>query len=142
MKQYALLSLFILSNFGSHAQDSTSIPATQWNGDPKICTVDPSAPIINDKPLPVFSTKAEFTLERVEAKSLIGINLPSELTLYQYLYDYDANKLIMIKNKNGFIDTEYFYYNILKKSTYYRQQFCVVENIATNVDNGMFKISF
>ena len=113
-----------------------------WNGDPKLCTVDPSAPIINDRPLPVFSNQAEFTLERVEVKHIMDVTLPSELTLYQYLYDYDANKLILVKNTNGFIDVEFYYYESLKKSTYYRRTMCAVTDILTNVDIGMFRVIF
>ena len=144
MKTHTFLSLLILSYFGSPAQDSTSTStsASEWNGDSTLCTVDLSAPIINNKPLPSFPIQAEFTLERVEVKHITNITLPIELTLYHDLYEYNGNKLILITNKNGSTDMEYFYYGKLKKFTYYCQQFCVVEDIPTNIDMSRFKIRF
>ena len=114
MKQFRFLCLLALLFFECNAQGSTTTPSN-WNGDPRLCTVDPSAPSPSDRPLPKFPNIAEFALERVEIKHVLNQTLPSELTLYQYLYDYNANKLIMIKNSNGFLDAEYFYYDILKK---------------------------
>ncbi|CAF4426574.1 unnamed protein product, partial [Adineta steineri] len=49
-------------------------------------------------------------------------------------YDYGANKLILIKNSQGLIDVEYFHYETLKKSTYLRQQVCIVTDIAQNIE--------
>ena len=86
--------------------------------------------------MPIFPKQAEFTLERVEITHVLNLTLPSQLTLYQYIYDYNANKMIMVKNKNGFVDVEYYYYDILKKSTYYGGQYCVVTDIPTNNDMG------
>jgi len=139
MKQYEVLCLLVLYISGYYAQDPTTTPSTEWNGDPKLCTVDPSAPPTSDRPLPRFPTKVEFTLERVEIKHILDSTEPSELTMYQYLYDYDANKLILITNSRGLIDVEYYYYEALKKSTYYRQEICAVSDIQTNFDMGMFK---
>jgi hypothetical protein len=139
MKQYGLLCLLVLSILGSYAQDPTTTPLPiEWNGDPKLCTVDPSKPPPSStRPQPTFPPRAEFGLERVEVKHILNTTLPSELTLYQYLYDYDANKLILIKNQNGFIDFEHFYYEGLTKATYYRREYCVVERIDQNIDLGM-----
>ena len=142
MKQYGLFCLLVFLLSECNALDTTSNPLSNWNGDPRLCTVDPPSSTINDKPLPLFPSKAEFALERVEIRHILNATLRSELTLYQYLYDYDANKLIMIKNANGILDTEYFYYEILKKSTYYGGQFCVVSDIDQNLDTGMFTIVF
>ena len=140
MKQYQFLCLLVLFISRYHAQDPTTTPIPDWNGDPKICTVDPSAPPTIDRPLPTFPNRVEFALERVEIKHIFDSTIPSELTMYQYLYDYDANKLILITNTRGEIDVEYFYYEILKKSTYYRQQICSVTDISRNIDIGMFEI--
>lgn len=113
-----------------------------WNGDPKLCTVNgPSTPPPGPvPPPPKFPSKAEFGLERVEIKQvpLLNLTLPSEISLYEYLYDYDANSLIMVKNKNGIIDTEYYYYKQLTKSTYIGGQYCAVTDIPTNQDMGIF----
>jgi len=134
MQQYGLLCLLILFICGYYAQDPTTTPGVDWNGDPTLCTADPSVTSAPGPPLPTFSNQAEFALERVEIKHILNTTLPSELTMYQYLYDYNANKLIMVKNSNGFIDVEYYYYELLKKSTYYRGEFCVVSDIRTNFD--------
>ena len=132
MKQYGSLLLLVIVISGCVAQDPTT-PPNDWNGDPLVCTPNAGPP---GRPYPQFPNIAEFTLERVETKILLGTVLPSELTLYQYLYDYDANKLILIKNANGFIDAEYFYYEQRKKSTYYRGDACVVSDIAINIEMG------
>ena len=136
MKQYSFVYLLVIFIVGCCAQDPTTTPSIDWNGDPKLCTVDPNPPS-STVPLPQFPAQAEFSLERVEIKHILDQTLPSELTLYQYLYDYNANKLILIKNRNGFIDAEYYYYESLKKSIYHRRQFCEVEDIEKNVDLGM-----
>jgi hypothetical protein len=138
-QHYGLLCLLLLFISGYQAQTSPPAPP-EWNGDPRVCVVQPAptpAPGVQP-PFPKFTTKAEFALERVEIKHVLNQTLPSEMTLYEYIYDYDANKLIMVKNKNGFIDVEYYYYGILKKSTYYAGQYCVVADIPQNTNLGMF----
>ncbi|CAF1004788.1 unnamed protein product [Rotaria sordida] len=134
MKYYRVVYLFVLLIYGCNAQEGTTINPSTWNGDPRICTVNPSTPGTDDRPLPTFPNQAEFALERVEVRHVLNITLPSQLTMYQYLYDYNANKLVLVKNANGFIDAEYFYYDTLKKSTYYRGEFCVVSSIDMNKD--------
>ncbi|CAF1537295.1 unnamed protein product [Adineta steineri] len=134
MKQYIALCLLLLCISRYQAQDPTTTPGTDWNGDPKICTVDTSGPSPTDRPQPIFPKQAEFALERVEIRHLYDATESSELTMYQYLYDYDANKLILIKNSQGLIDVEYFHYETLKKSTYLRQQVCIVTDIAQNIE--------
>ena len=139
MRRHYSLFCCLLLLFISGYQAQTTTP-TDWNGDPRLCTVIPPAtagpgPIPS---LPQFSKRAEFALERVEIKHILNTTLPSEMTLYEYLYDYDANKLIMVKNKNGFTDAEYYYYGIGKKSTYYRGEFCVVTNISIENDMGVY----
>jgi hypothetical protein len=136
MKQYGLLCLLVLCIFGSHAQDSTTAPLPDWNGDPNLCTVE-STIQPPSRPLPTFSDKAEFGVEQVTIRHFFN-RTPSDLVLSQYLYDYNANKLILIRNHNGFIDVEYFYYEALKKSNYYRGHTCVVEAIETNIDADGF----
>ncbi|CAF0789260.1 unnamed protein product [Adineta steineri] len=134
MKQYGLFCLLILFILGFNAQDPTTTLSPDWNGDPSVCTHDPSTPSTNDKPLPKFPNKAEFALESVEVRHLLNITLRSESTIYQYIYNYDANSLIVSKNQNGFISVEHSYYNILKKSTYYGGEVCLVTDISTNKD--------
>ncbi|UJR30727.1 hypothetical protein I4U23_018247 [Adineta vaga] len=136
-QKYGLLCLLFLFISGYYTQDPTTTLNPNWQGDPKVCIVNPPPTPSPEPapPFPQFSQTAEFTLERVESSRLVtNITLPSQLSLYQYLYDYNANKLIMVKNKNGLIDVEYYYYNILKKSTYYGGQFCVVTDIPQNAD--------
>ena len=132
MKQYESLLLLMIAIYGCVAQDPTT-PPNDWNGDPLVCTPNTGPP---GRAYPQFSKIVEFTLERVETQILLGTVLPSQLTLYQYLYDYDANKLILIKSANGFVDAEYYYYNLLKKSSYYRGDACVVSDISTDIDMG------
>ncbi|CAF2621337.1 unnamed protein product [Rotaria sp. Silwood2] len=135
-QQYGFVFFLLLFISKYHAQNPTTTSPLEWNGDPKLCTVNPSAApsTIPGPPLPKFSNKAEFALERVEIKHLLNVSLPTVITMYQQIYDYDANKLIVVKNENGFISVEYYYYDILKKSTYYRGDFCVVTNIPTEND--------
>jgi hypothetical protein len=127
--------LFALFIFGSRAQDTTT-PPIDWNGDPLLCTVDPNPPS-STRPLPMFGAQVEFALERVEVKHVLNNTLPSDLTLYHYIYDYNANKLILTRNHNGYTHAEYYYYEILKKSIYYRREICRVEDIEKNIDMGM-----
>ncbi|CAF3370471.1 unnamed protein product [Rotaria sp. Silwood1] len=134
MKEYRILYLFVLLISGYYAQETTTISPSSWNGDPRLCTVDPSAPVTNDRPLPIFPNQTEFTLQRVEVKHILNVTLQSVLTMYQYLYDYQANKLILVQNANGFVDVEYFHYDKMKKATYYRGDICYVSNITTNID--------
>ena len=146
-QHYEIVFLLLLYVTGQQAQNLAAKTAAdpEWNGDPRLCTVNPpGTPLPPDPPmpLPVFPKQAEFSMERVEIKHVLNITLRSEMTLYEYLYDYDANKLIMVKNKNGFLDTEYYYYGINKKSTYYNGEFCVVTDIPTNNDMGIFKLKF
>ncbi|CAF3591913.1 unnamed protein product, partial [Rotaria sp. Silwood1] len=139
-QQYGFVFLLLLFISKYHAQNLTTISPVEWNGDPKLCTVNPSATpsTIPGPPLPKFSNKAEFALERVEIKHILNVSLPTEITMYQQIYDYDANKLIVVKNNKGFINVEYYYYDILKKSTYYKGEFCVVTDIPkeNNMDSA------
>jgi hypothetical protein len=115
-------------------ETTTTVP--EWNGDPRVCTVDPSASP-SDRPLPTFPNKAEFALENVETQHFSNGASVGKLTMYQYIYDYDANKVIMIKKENGQTHIDYFYYEILKKSTYFPNHICVVTDIPSNLDMGM-----
>jgi hypothetical protein len=130
------LQAFCLLLAYARAQETTTVPPT-WNGDPKICTVDTSPPT-TDPPYPVFPTKAEFALESVQINHISDLTLLSTVNIFQYIYDYDANKVIRIKKSNGIVAAEYYYYEILKVSTYFQNNFCVVSGIATNIDSGMF----
>ncbi|CAF5002684.1 unnamed protein product [Rotaria sp. Silwood1] len=144
-QQYGFVFLLLLFISKYHAQNPTTISPLEWNGDPKLCTVNPSVTpsTIPGPPLPKFPNKAEFALERVEIRHMSNITLPSEITMYQYIYDYDANQLIMVKNNKGFIDVEYYYYGIKKKSTYYGGNFCVVSDIPVEIDmDGASAIKF
>lgn len=125
---------------GYYAQDTTTAfsPDT-WNGDSTICTV-PANPPTNIVSLPTFPKIAEFTLEAVEIRHIANQSDTTQLTLIQYLYDFDANKLIMIRNTNGFIDAEYYYYEALKKAVYIRGEQCFMVDISTNIDIGIFYI--
>jgi hypothetical protein len=146
-QQYGLVCLLLLLSIsGYQTQDTTAPtpPLPDWNGDPKLCVINqpPTPSPLPPPPFPKFTNQAEFALERVQIKHVLNTTLPSELTLYEYLYDYDANKLIMVKNTNGFIDAEYYYYNILKKTTYFGGDFCVVTDIPQESDMGMFILKF
>ncbi|CAF0962698.1 unnamed protein product [Adineta ricciae] len=134
-EQYGLLCLLCLFISGYYAQDPTTTINPNWFGDPRLCTTNPppTPSTQTPPPFPKFPAKAEFTLERVEVSSLLSnITFPSKLSLYEYLFDYNANTMILVKNQNGFIDAEYYYYNILKKSTYYGGRYCVVTDIGVN----------
>jgi hypothetical protein len=138
MQHYRILALLVSLICQYNAQDTTTVPGAEWNGDPKVCIPNTSESKPSDPAYPRFPNKAEFTLERVEIGRVFGQVGPSQLTRYQYLYDYDANKLVLIKNANEIIDIEYYYYEIAKKSTYYRGDYCSVTDIPLNIDNGSF----
>ncbi|CAF1456183.1 unnamed protein product [Rotaria magnacalcarata] len=137
MQQHSVCVFLLLLFIGKYQAQDTAAPP-DWNGDPKLCTISP--PVTPSPqpapPMPKFPKRAEFALERVEIKNAPTLNFtfPSELTLTEYIYDYDANKLIIVKNKNGVIDAEYFYYDKLKKSTYVGGDYCVVSDIPVNQD--------
>ena len=137
-QQHIRVLLLLVAFYGCLAQNPTT-PIDDWNGDPELCTVTPGSQPPPGIPMPVFPKQAEFALERVEIKHVFNLTLPSELTLYEYIYDYNANKLIIVKNTNGLIAVEYYYYEILKKSTYYAGKFCVVTDIPTNSDMGRYR---
>ncbi|CAF0925763.1 unnamed protein product [Rotaria sordida] len=132
LNEVVFLLLLFISQY--QAQDPTT--PGDWNGDSNLCTVNPTTTpsSLPAPPIPRFPNQAEFALERVEVKHIQNITLPSEITTLEYLYDYNANQLIIVKNRNGIIDVEYFYYGIMKKSTYYGGDFCVVTNIPTGND--------
>ncbi|CAF0852255.1 unnamed protein product, partial [Didymodactylos carnosus] len=105
----------------------------EWNGDPLICELDlnpdPTPPGIQ---YPTFPDKAEFTL--VETAHAISFNLSQfRQVMFQYFYDYSANKMIKVTNFNGIITLEYFYYNSLKTAIYSSNQFCTVKDIPVNL---------
>lgn len=108
---------------------------SEWNGDPNVCLID-SSTHPPGPPLPTFPTRAEFLIERVEIFSANNVTLSDKLVFYEYVYDYDANAMFIIKNENGFVSTDHYYYENLKKSTYIQQNFCVVTDIPVNFDNG------
>ena len=138
MKHYRIfLFLLVLVSSGS-AQDATSTnnPLPAWNGDPLICIPNNSTPSATDPPYPQFPTKAEFTLEVAISGHLGDQGLPTSLVRMHYLYDYDANRLVLITNTGNRIDLEYYYYKQQLKSTYIRGDSCVVSPIACDVENG------
>lgn len=141
MSEYRFLWLLLFFVYRNGAQGPTTSSPSDWNGDSTLCTAN-SGPMIDDKPVPKFSSQAEFTMTKVGISQLLNITLPSELNIYQYFYDYDANKMIRIQYRNGSIDIKYYYYDILKMSTYYEGKFCVVSDIPTNSDLGMYKTIF
>ena len=108
---------------------------SEWNGDPSVCLTDSSTPPPGP-PLPTFTTQAEFTIERVEIVSANNVTFSEKLVFYQYVYDYLANAMVIVKNENGFVDTDYYYYEKLKKVTSFQKKFCVVTDIPVNLDNG------
>lgn len=136
MKQSRICLLLLSLVCSILAEDEITTPQPEWNGDPNVCLPDNSPPNPSDPPYPIFPTKAEFTLEMVQVGHLSNTTSPSVLTLFQYLYDYDANQLVMIRNTGSMIDLEYYYYNIPRKATYYRGETCVVTNILFDVENG------
>jgi hypothetical protein len=163
-QQYSLVCLLLLCISEYQTQDSstTIVPTTitmppptttmapttvtfpDWNGDPKLCEINrPITPSpLPRPPFPKFPNKAEFAIERVEIKHILNTTLPSVLTLYEYIYDYDANILIMVKNTNGFLEAQYYYYGKLLKSTYFGRDFCSVTEIPTEKDMGKLKLRF
>lgn len=138
-QHYGILCLLLVFILGYQTQDPTT-PTSDWNGDPRLCTANsPPTPPPGPVPqFPKFDSKAEFAIELIQSNHLFNATLPSQLTLFQYIYDYDANKLIVVKNANGVITVDFYYYEILNKSTYFAGQYCVVSEIPQNIDIGMF----
>ncbi|CAF2467235.1 unnamed protein product [Rotaria sp. Silwood2] len=116
------------------AQDTTT--SVDWYGDPNLCTVNSPTPTtpssLSPPPMPKFPNRAEFAIEEIDTLRLLNVTVGAEMTLLEYLYDYDANSLITVKNKDGIISAEYYYYNVLNISTYFRRDLCVVSAIPTN----------
>jgi hypothetical protein len=133
----ALLYLLVLFISAYRAQETTTLNP-KWNGDLALCTVIPApTPAPNPPPFPRFYPVAEFGMEHLTIGTVGNLTV-RKLGFQQHLYDYNANKLVIVRNENNLIDVEYFYYNIMKKSKYYGGQYCVVENITQNADMGMF----
>ncbi|CAF1007362.1 unnamed protein product [Didymodactylos carnosus] len=124
-----ILSLFVIINIVTviSGQDD-------WNGDVALCTPDSNPlPPPAGVPFPIFPARAEFGLERVEIDTIAASNIQTtKRSMYEYFYDYDANSLVEVENSNGIINVTFYYYNVLKKSTYYGSQFCNVTVIEMN----------
>jgi hypothetical protein len=139
---FVCLLLLFISGYQTQDTSTTTTPDStttlpDWYGDPAICTINttttPSPPT---QSMPKFTNQAEFTLERVIIRHRFAAGNTSELTLYHYIYDYDNNKLVLIENKNGTFDTQFYDYNTLKISTYYySDDTCAASEIPT--DNGI-----
>jgi hypothetical protein len=138
MKEHKFFYLLILFISEYYAQESRTILSTDWNGDSKICTVDPSGSPSDDTPLSQFPNQAEFVIEKFKINHKSNIIPSTELTMTHYLYNYDKNRLVLINNVNGNIDIDHYYYETLKKSIYYRRNICSVSNIVTEIETGMF----
>ena len=78
--------LFCVLFLFAQAQDSPSVSA-EWNGDPKICTVDSSTSPTSPS-LPKFPNKAEFMLEHIEYRILSNVSSLADRSVYEYIYDY------------------------------------------------------
>lgn len=100
-----------------------------------------STPLSTGKPLPIFPNQAQFIMETIASMPTNVNPGPSTVTISQYFYDYDANTMVLKKNQQGFIELEYYYYDRLKKTTYFPQKHCVVTDIPVNIDDGKFIIS-
>lgn len=141
MKQFRCLYLLVVFISEYYAQESTTSPSIQWNGDPNICTIDPSSSSIDDT-LPLFPNQAEFVIEKVKINRRLDVILSSELTTTHYLYNYDNNNLVLIENANNSITSIYYYYETLRKSTYYHRNICFNSDINKEIEMGMFKNIF
>jgi hypothetical protein len=146
-QQYKVVCLLLLFVSGFQTQDpSSTTPFDDWNGDPKICTVNPvTTTTLSPTPpssFPKFTNQAEFSLERVIIRHRLNATAPSELTLYHYTYDYDNNTLILVEYINGTVNVEFYDYDVLKKTTYNRGDTCVATDIPVNNDLGMFISGF
>jgi hypothetical protein len=134
----ALLAVFIVATRAQDTTTQTAAPTTPWSGDPILCPNGPTTPSFPPKQMPSFAKRAEFGLEQIQYIQLANGALPGQKTMYEYIYDYDANIFIRVKNQNGLIDLEYYYYSSLTKATYYQGEFCVVENISQYQEMGKF----
>lgn len=140
--KFVCLLLLFISEYQTQDPTTTTSPFPDWNGDPRICTVNTATTPSPTPPpaLPKFTNQAEFRLERVIIRHRLDAANSSELTLYHYFYDYDNNKLTLIENRNGTYDIQFYDYDVLKRSTYYfQEQTCNAGDINTNNDMGMFE---
>jgi hypothetical protein len=138
MKEYRFLYLLVLFISEYSAQN----PSIDWNGDSNICIVDPSNSSTDDTPIPPFPNQAEFVIETVRINRKSDVTSSTELTMNHYLYNYDNNSLVLIKNRNNTIDVEHYYYETLKKSIYHRRNVCTVSDINTEIERGIFEQVF
>ncbi|CAF1560284.1 unnamed protein product [Rotaria magnacalcarata] len=106
----------------------------EWNGDKNICIPDvtPSSP---SKSLPTLPSQAQFIMETVSSVRISDATGYPTVNVIQYFYDYYANMMMLQKNQLGFVEHEYYYYNQLKKTTYFPQKYCVVTDIPTKIDS-------
>ncbi|CAF4356349.1 unnamed protein product [Rotaria socialis] len=107
---------------------------TEWNGDKNICIPDvtPSSP---SKSLPTLPSQAQFIMETVSSVRISDTTGYPTVNIIQYFYDYYANMMMLQKNQLGFVEHEYYYYDQLKKMTYFPQKYCVVTDIPTKIDS-------
>ena len=135
-QHYAVLLLVIALFSNIHGQDtSTTISTTTpWSGDPKLCPPNPGpAP---QREMPEFASRVEFALEQIEYEEIGTTGVPGHRTMEQHIFDYDANALIVVKNRNNIITSEYYYYKDRKKSVYLGTEYCQVQSITENKDMG------
>lgn len=86
--------------------------------------------------MPEFASRVEFALEQIEYEEIGTSGVPGHKTMQQHIYDYDANALIVVKNRNNIITSEYYYYKDRKKSVYLGTEYCQVQPILENKDMG------
>ena len=138
---YLLVVLLFITECQTQDPSTTTPTYPDWNGDSRICTVHPLTTVaptttsIPPIPLPNFPNQAEFRLERVVIRHRLDAESSTELTLYHYFYDYYHNNLVVLENKNGTYDAEFYDYNLLRRTNYYfRDYACSADVISTNDD--------
>lgn len=141
--QFSYLLIFVFIPACLAQDPSTTTPFyPDWNGDSRICTVHPlttPSPTTTTPAPPVslskFPTQAEFRLERVVIRHRLDAGNSSELTLFHYFYDYDQNTLVVLENRNGSYDAEFYDYERLSRRTYYFGKYgCSADSITTDHD--------
>lgn len=125
----AIAFLFTLITSTVQVQDA------QWNGDPSVCQLNSTSPSSNKK-FPDFPEQAQFIMETISSTRIDNNTANPTIAVVHYYYDYNANMMALKRNSLGFVELEYYYYNILKKTTYYPQRYCVVTDIPTNITGG------
>lgn len=122
-------------NTGQTPSTTATTPmTTTWNGDPRLCPPNPQPAPGRD--MPNFAKRVEFGLEQIEYEEIGPTGIPGHRALQQHIYDYQANSLIIVKNRNNLVTAEYYYYKDRVKSVYIGTEYCFIQPITENLDMG------